>query len=73
MSGPIITRPTPLTMVSRHNDMFEIRITSLREFMIFVDIIKGKEVNEDLLREITKDLTKSTQTLENAVEQGKKV
>lgn len=53
--------------------MFEIKITSLREFMIFVDIIKGKEVNEDLLREITKDLTKSTQTLENAVEQGKKV
>lgn len=47
--------------------MFRIEITSLKEFQLFVDIIKGKDLNEQEIAEITGEVTRDTKALEEAI------
>ncbi len=47
--------------------MFEIRITSLHEFLVFVKVIRGQDMTDDELQKVIQTITTDTNKLEEAV------
>lgn len=54
--------------------MFEVKITTLREFLIFVKIIRNtnNENDELLIKELTKDLNETSDSIQKAVDNASK-
>lgn len=48
--------------------MFKLVITSIEEFDDFLKLVKGKDLDNKQIKEITKSLTTSTEKLEDAIE-----
>lgn len=53
--------------------MFEIRITSLHEFRIFVKIIKGQDLEADEIKDLSEVLKESASKLIKAEEEANKL
>ncbi len=53
--------------------MFQVYIDSLEDFLVFIDIVKGKDMDEEKLKKLTKILNKDSKELQTAVntEKGK--
>lgn len=51
--------------------MFQIYIDNLEDFLIFVDIIKGKDLDEEKLKKLTRILNRDSKELQTAVDSEK--
>ena len=47
---------------------FKLEITDFRDFLLFISIIRGKDLDSAEVARITKEVNKSSETLEKAVE-----
>jgi len=47
---------------------FELRITSLHEFLTLVRVIRGQDLNDEDIQKLTQIITKDTESLKKAID-----